>query len=142
MLMLDPIMALAAPSASPCTLLGVAGGVSSTGTAGPLPPSPHPCGTLCQGETCLSRAPQEPQCHSLRMPCLQWAPTHLFQTMELASSVTFLLSERCVRAGQRTCFQIAEGSCAAPLRAAWALGVLLGLTLPTGLDCACCTQAC
>lgn len=34
------------------------------------PWSPHPCGTLCQGETCLSQTPQEPQCHSLRMPCL------------------------------------------------------------------------
>lgn len=37
MLMLDPVMALPAPSASPCTLLGVAGGASSAGTAGLLP---------------------------------------------------------------------------------------------------------
>lgn len=37
MLTLDPIMALPAPSVSPCALLGVAGGASSPGTAGPLP---------------------------------------------------------------------------------------------------------
>lgn len=37
MLMLDPIVALPTPSASLCALLGVAGGASSPGTAGPLP---------------------------------------------------------------------------------------------------------
>lgn len=36
-LVLDPIMALPTPSAFPCALLGVAGGASSPGTAGPLP---------------------------------------------------------------------------------------------------------
>lgn len=50
MLMRDPIVALPAPSVSPCALLGVAGGASSPEQLGHCHWSPHPCGTLCQEE--------------------------------------------------------------------------------------------
>lgn len=84
--MLHPIVALPAPSAFPCALLGVAGVASSPGTAGPLPLESSSLWHPLSGRDLPFPNPSGAQCHSLRMSCLQWAFTHLFQTVELPSS--------------------------------------------------------
>lgn len=92
MLTLDPIMALPAPSVSPCALLGVAGGASSPGTAGPLPLESSSLWHPLSGRDLPF--PNASGAHSVGMSCLQWEHIQLFQTVELASSVTFLLSKQ------------------------------------------------
>lgn len=136
--MLDPIMALPAPSASPCALLGVAGGASSPGTAGPLPlefsslwyplsgrdlPFPTPSGApVPQSEDVLPAVGTHP-------------PSADRGVGQLCNPSAFkMLSESWAE-------DVLPG-CTAPSGPPGLMGVLLGLSVPTGLHCACCTQPC